>query len=906
MPKISTKVDIWSNHPDLQMAFTGPAFTEQIEFVEYKSNSSHPYVIVLIDLTQDLSDISQKLIAIYDHCRSKSNKLAVVICHGEKIDGEKNLYFSQLLDGLGGDSPIHRLVLTKDLYQDLFEAGTWIEKVILDSLLNKKITISGKGNTKLYPLNLKDCVAALQKILFLSGTAGKTFWLVGDSITDLDLAYLLQKSLEDSEESFEIEATEANTQDIALDSLGNQSRAVLNWEPIEEFSFDLKNTVHRFNEDKSLLLSSLHREGNIIKHPRWFKITKIKNSLVKAISHLKTKKGSKQMVETSQQIFAKIMEVVIAIIVIVYLLVTITFIATTSIALVSLDKTLSSARAGSLSESVLALKKSSTYSRIGESSYRFVSPLFTFIAPDFHEKNHNLFVFLHYSQASLENLQQTYLLAEKIYQSIGNPNINLNYNDAGLALRSNLSQVFENISEIRLLTQSGKLPSVLEERLAANPEFKNISIIESQVTQLLKSIDLIPTFLAGERAKNIVFLFQNSQELRSTGGVIDYLLTLVLDKGQVISRNIYTSGEIDSLIAGSVTAPPLINLYTGSEIWKIRDLNYNPDYASTATNFAAVIDKSLKFKPDIVVAVNESLVQSFLNQEKGIVINGQSITSEIFQSDLAKNSPSTLYRQLIDHYLDQVIKHQLSLLTLSRVISEQSAENQMLFWTADETIEKSIANQSYSGGVYPHSCHPAISGKVFCLAQTGYFNESNFSLVPVGRSLQKKIIHKVSFTQTSIKHEYLIDYKFTKEFPNLNRDLNEIIQLYAPANSFIESVQINQKSLSLNTIQKQQDNLLERFQIPISLKFNRDNRLEIIIITPLTEKLHFPFAYSQTEYRQPGLRGGDSNVELIIVVPEGARAASITAAAVSSPDGYSYIFPSKTATFGIGFEPKVR
>ena len=439
-----------------------------------------------------------------------------------------------------------------------------------------------------------------------------------------------------------------------------------------------------------------------------------------------------------------------------------------------------------------------------------------------------------------------------------------------------------------------------------SPEFKNISLIESQVAQLLKSVDLIPAFLAGDHAKNIVFLFQNSQELRSTGGVVEYLLTLVLDKGQIISRNIYTSGDIDNLLSESIVAPPLINLYTGSESWKVRDLNYNPDFPSTASNFAAVIEKSLKFKPDIIIAVNESLFESFLNHDKGIVINGQSVTSETLQSELPKKSPSDLYRQLIDHYLDQIIKHQLSLITISRVVSEQSAENQMLFWTADETTEKTIANQSFSGGISPFTCHPAISRNASCINQTSYFNESNFSLVPVGRALHKKIIHKISFSKSSVRHEYTVDYEFSKEFPNLNRDLNEIIQIYAPAHSTLESVLINKKSISLNTIQTQQENNLERFQIPISLKFNSDNRLEVTINTPLSEELRLPFAYSQTEYRQPGLRSSDSNVELVIITPEGARAAFLTAPAVSSPNSYSYIFPAKTATFGLGFEPKVR
>lgn len=906
MPETVAKIDLWSNNPDLQMAFIKSNSTPQVKFFEYNRHSDHSYLVVLVDLNGDLSGISQEIINTYDHCRSKTVKLAVVICHGDSVDGEKNLYFSQLLDQVGGDSPLHRLVLTKDLYQDTFDAGTCLEKVILESIKNRKINISRKGNQLLYPVSTKDCTAALQKILFLSGTAGKTFWLVGDSITDLDLAYLLQKNLEDTAEIFEIEATNSSIQSIALDSLGNQSRAILSWEPVEEFSVNLKGIIRRICEDSSLLLSNIHQSEKSAKHPRWFKILKIKNSIYKKLAHLKTKKGSDSLVKTSQQVIAKTIEMSLALVLILYLLITLVFITTTSTALVNLEKTLSAIREGNIAETILILKKSSTYSQIGEASYRFVSPVFSFVAPNFHEKNHNLFVFLHYSQASLENLQQTFILAEKIYQSIGNPSTTLNYNDASLALKSNLSQVFENITEVLLLTKSGKLPNILEEKLVASTEYKNLSLVESQIAQLIKSIDLIPAFLGGENAKNIIFLFQNSQEIRSTGGVVDYLLAVVLDKGKIVSRDIYSSSDIDSLVAGGIVAPALINYYTGSENWKVRDLNYNPDFSSTANNFASVIDKSLKFKPDVIVAVNESLIQSLLDQDKGVIINGQSITTETFLNELPKSTPSVLYRQLIDYYVDEVANHKVSLLSLGRVLSEQSSGSQMLFWTADENIERSINSQSLSGGVYPHGCHNAFSNKVNCLAHTSYFNESNFSLVPVGRDLQKKIVHKITFDRSSVRHEYLIDYKFTKAFPNLNRDLSEIVQVYAPENSTIDRIMVNNKDISLGAVQVLRDNSLERFQIPISLKFNQNNRVEISFTTQLSEDLRLPFAYSHTEYRQPGLRSEDGSVELIVKVPNGSRAASITAPADSTPEGYNYIFPAKTSTFGIGFEPTLR
>lgn len=907
MPLGVAKTAVWSNNPNLQSLFIETSFPLPTKFSDYKPAANAPYVLVLVDLAEDMSDISQKMISIYDHCVAEKKKLTVAIIHQKIVDTEKNQYFSQLLSQVGGPSPLHRLVFVKDLYQEGFQNGdTWLERWIIESLVERKICISTKGENYLFPLSVKDFVSALQKIMFLSGTAGESFWLVGEPITDLELGYLLKKNLEDDGEPFEIESTEANLSVLDLNSLGNQSRAKLNWEPVDEFSQELKASIKRLGEDRSLLISRLHHE-KAGRRSVWLQsIIHSIQKLAARVSGYKLKKTGEKGTGSSKDLLVRWVETVFVSALTIYFLITVIFIGFTYLSLKKMDESLNFARNGQVSASVKSLAVSIKYTKVGEAGYQFVSPIFSSLAPGFHEKNHNLFVFLHYSQSSLENLQQTYLLAEKIYLSIGDSKANLNYIDASLALRSNLSQVYENINQISLLSQDGKLPDILEKRLNNSPEFKNVALIEQQITQLFKTVELVPAILGGDSYKNVVLVLQNSSELRSTGGVIEYLLTLVLDHGRVVSRNIYTGADIDVLVGKEVVAPPLISRYTGTENWKLRDLNYNPDFISTATNLSAVINKALKFKPDVVIALNESFLASLLQESQGLVLDGQNYTAENLSPALIQHTPSPLYKKMIEYYLDQLIGHRLSLPSFGRVLAKQTQENQILFWTADNSAEKTLIDQPFSGGVFPQNCHPAISGPVPCIAETTYLNESNFSLVPVGGNLQKKVLHKVSFAQKSIEHEYLVDYRFKESIPNLNRDLSQIIQLYAPTGSILNEVLINERRVVMNSVVVQQDNRLQRFQIPLPLKFNSDNHLSIKFSSPLPEELRLPFSYSLTEYRQPGLSPLDGLVQLVIEVPMNSRAVLMTASATSSPTSYSYIYPSKTSTFGIRFEPKAR
>lgn len=896
MSPATAKTALWSNNASLESIFLSTEFEQPIHFVDYKYSSDCPYVLVLVDLTADLKDISQKIISVYDSCRRQTQKLIVAIFHGEKIEVEKNLYFTQMLDKLGDSSPLHRLIFVKDLYHDdILSPETWLEKYIQNSLSSRKIIVSRKGENKLYPLTIRDFVAGLQKVFFLSGTAGKNFWLVGEPISDLDLAYLLKKDLDDIDDQFEIVSTGENFSELDLNSLGNQTKAVLNWEANDDFALSLKKAVRQIGEDRTLLISHLHRAENKSKKPTFLR--KIYRSF------LNRKNNRQKSIETSRELLIRIGELFFITAAGVYLLITLGFVGFTGLSLQRLEISLGQTRGGDIKSAVNSLQQSTALSRAGEISYSFVSPLFAALAPSFHEKNHNLFVFMEYSQTSLENLQQTYLLAEKIYHSIGNQSDNLNYRDISLALQSNLSQVYENVNQIRLLTQTGKLPQFLETNLQANPEFKNIPLVEQQITQLLKTIEIVPAFLVGDTAKNIIILFQNTEEIRSTGGTVDYLLALVMDHGRLVSHHLYSASDMDTLIPADLTAPPLVNLYTGSNKWQLRDLNYNPDFSSTASNFSVVISKSLNIKPDIIMAVNNQLISDLLVEDKGVVLNGQNVTAETFQAEISTLSPSPLYAQLIEHYLTNLTEHRLSLATLGRVLTHQSLTGQLLFWTADDQLEKNLADQTFSGTVLAHSCHPAIPSNVPCLSETTYLNESNFSLIGVGGDLKKRITHRIAFLSGGVKHTYVVDYRFIKEFKNLNRDLNIIIQLYAPANSVLGPVTLNGKVLSAKSVLKQKDNNLERFQMPLALLFNRDNQLQIEF-TSSVPSTALPFAYSLTEYRQPGLIPGESNVELALELPGGSRASLVTSPAISTPTGYNFIYPDKTSSFGIVFEPK--
>ncbi len=893
-------IAVWSNNSFFEEYFLSQVDQSDFNFEDLKNSTASPYVLVLVDISADLTNISQKIISIYDQARQKDQKLAVLLIHSEQIDQEKNLYFSNLLDGLAGGKPIHRLVFVKDLYQpELLIQETFLEKLILDSLIDRKISISRKGDRLFFPLTLSDLAHGLKKTYFLNGTAGKSFWLLGDPISDLELSYLIKKYLEDSEgPEFEIDADgEIMKTSLDLNALGNQSRALLGWAPIDDFPEILRTVVKRVGSDQSQLLSKIHKIHLQHERPKLQKFLVIIDNLKYFAEKLHPKKGMRQNIETAPQLIKKVLEYLLFLVFAIYLIFSISFIGFTAMSLKYLERSLTGLRQADINQSVKDLKTSKTLGEIGESSYTFISPILSLVSRDLHNKNHHLFIFMHYTDSSLGNLQQTYQLAEKIYQTIGSDVPGQFYTDSSLALRSNLSQIYENLNQIELLTGHNKLPKIVEDKLNTSAEFKNLKLVEQQIIQVLKASELIPAFLAGDSAKNIAVLFQNSQEIRSTGGTIDYLMALVLEHGRVVSRKIYRADEIDTLAEDLVPAPPLVKLYTGSEFWKVRDLNYNPDFPQTATNISWFLEKTLKFKTDVIVAVNDQLINELIGSEKGLILNGQTIATADLTKELTTVSPSPLYHQLIDHYVDQILTHKLPLLSLGRVVASQSERNQVLFWTADDQIEESIINQPYSGAIYSHTCPSGLISNL-CLPQTTYWNESNFSLIALGDKLQRQVVHAVWLEPRQIRHEYRVSYTFKESIPNLNRDLSQVIQIYAPLGSKLEKITLDEKDISLKPVLIQEDHQLTRFQIPLAISFNKDHNLVVSLVTPVGVPNLPPFAYSLTEYHQAGM---SHETELNLNFPNIVRPQIITAPVVSGPNNLNTILAPRITTFGASF-----
>ncbi len=867
MPPKEVNIFIHSNNSLLSTLLSENLFHENIRFVPEKKDQA-AYAIFFVDLNEKIDSLSQNIFTVYENCRRHGTKLAIVLIHQEKIDSEKNLYLQNVLSDISHNKPLHRLIITKDIYQDISASPiAWFDTYLRHCLVHQKITISQKGNNQFYPLHLADLVNLVIKSLFLSNTAGRTFWALGEPVRDLDLAYLLRKNLQNVKKTdLEINALlPSDPQTLLPSAYINQAKAELNW--VQEIEID---------DRLRGLLENLSPEGDFL--PTLPPQNVFFKKLLKRI-FLQKPKPSPSKIKPAKKILLSLFVFFVAI----YTLNTLVFLGSQFLSLHSLEASVNHLTDGNIQLSVKKLSASMKYGQIGDSTYPYLKPFIDLADPSLSTRINNLNSFASYTRSTLENLQQTYNLAEKVLLSLGDTKGSLNYKDTSLALHSNLSQIYENLNQVKVLSSSNKLPRFLEERFKSSQAYTKLPLLEDQVLQFIKITDLIPAFLGDYKTNNILVLLQNDHFLRSNGGELQSLFLLTLDQGHLISKQNYLPSSLDLLYVSTASAKKkTVNP-------RAVDLGNQPDFSQASQSLSSYLERTLKIKPDYVLALNNQLFEELLHQEDPTML-------EVFKQKLNSTDSTEIQSDLFVKYLDKLFRHELKLPLLGRTVAKMIGNNQFYLWAQDSNTERLIASQSYSGIIQPHPCHRGLTTENLCYPETFFLAESLVDDLTPNPWIDRSLTHTVILQNGLVNHRYQIKYSFAQATSSATV-LATSYHLYLPTGSDLSQLLLDGLPFPSKDVKKETSAFFDHYQIPMFFTTNEDHTVQINLTTVLPVNQSDTYSYSLTEYRQSGTK--DSGINLVLQYPENYHPTVVTQPATSAPNSLNLVLPQHTATFGL-------
>jgi len=249
--------------------------------------------------------------------------------------------------------------------------------------------------------------------------------------------------------------------------------------------------------------------------------------------------------------------------------------------------------------------------------------------------------------------------------------------------------------------------------------------IRAGATSLTDAIDVLADLLGTVKPREHLFVFQNSNELRPTGGFIGSFALIEMNRGEFHILDAPDKGSfgVDEYMPETITPPLPLQVITPS--WYFRDANWFPDYPTSARQLSAFYEQARGFKPRSVVAVTNGFLERMLTvtgpitlDQYGLTVDATNITQTAQeqserQYDLRTNDPKRFVVDLIP-----MVATKLSTLDLASypkflaAVAESVQVGDLQFWSSDTTIQSAIKRLGWSAEL------PAVDGDILELVNT--------------------------------------------------------------------------------------------------------------------------------------------------------------------------------------------
>ena len=352
-------------------------------------------------------------------------------------------------------------------------------------------------------------------------------------------------------------------------------------------------------------------------------------------------------------------------------------------------------------------------------------------------------------------------------------------------------------------------------------------------------------------------LFQNTLELRPTGGFVGNFAEVTLSEGKVEKYTIYNTNAFDYGKPG-INAPQPFKDMLGVNQIQMRDGNWSPDFPITAKqmidlykleggtqDIAGVIGFNASILPEIlkiIGPVNIEGIEGELNADNvllavqyelnfGFVDKGisradrkepiRNLATEV-EKKIRKSSPQTLYK-------------------LGNMLIDQANQKQLLVWSADQNVQNKIESLNWDGAIENNGDNDyfmLVDANLGAL-KTDYYMKRNISKIV--DSCGDKLCSKIT-----------IQYNNTaKTASPLNNDYKSYTRVFLPKNAFITNITgIEEDTIDYSS---EYDKKVAGFQIKIPFNGNKDIIIDYII--PKSQQ------YNLLIQKQPGIAGFEFNLD---------------------------------------------
>ena len=316
-----------------------------------------------------------------------------------------------------------------------------------------------------------------------------------------------------------------------------------------------------------------------------------------------------------------------------------------------------------------------------------------------------------------KDIAQIGILSGKIMQSVNSVKNPLNDDSGSVSFLKIFQDADKNLQEIVTLLKDAdenlakvNLDDIPEAQRTQFVELKSkLPGIENFITDFSKNSQIFTDVLGSNGPRKYLFLFQNNQEMRATGGFIGTYGIMDISNGNI--RKFFIDGIFnpDGQLKEKVVPP--IPIQKISATWSLHDSNWFPDFPKSAEKAAWFYEKTGGPTVDGVITMTPTVMQKLLEvtgpiemPEYNVTVDADNFTQQVQQEvevdyDKKLNQPKKILADLAPKILDKIFNAR-NFSDMAKTISifmQSLNEKQILIYSKNYEIEKILSDQGWSG-----------------------------------------------------------------------------------------------------------------------------------------------------------------------------------------------------------------
>ncbi|PJA86939.1 MAG: hypothetical protein CO141_02080 [Candidatus Moranbacteria bacterium CG_4_9_14_3_um_filter_42_9] len=318
-----------------------------------------------------------------------------------------------------------------------------------------------------------------------------------------------------------------------------------------------------------------------------------------------------------------------------------------------------------------------------------------------------------------QDISRVGILAGEVLKNLDGIKNPLNHSYDSISFLKIFQDSANNSKEIKALLEDAE-KNLVRVNLDDVPEDKRDQIVDlkSKLVQTKKFIDgflensyIFADVLGGNGPRKYLFLFQNNQEMRATGGFVGSYGVLDISNGRI--RNFFIDGIFnpDGQLREKVVPPAPIQKISAA--WSLHDSNWFPDFPISAEKATWFYEKTGGPTVDGVITMTPTVMQKLLEitgpiemPDYGVVIDSENFTEKIqyeveVDYDKELNKPKQILADLAPIILDKIFntKNFADIARTMSVLVDSLNEKHILIYSTNYEIEKKLSALGWSGEI---------------------------------------------------------------------------------------------------------------------------------------------------------------------------------------------------------------